>query len=87
MVVIQTSTADVYSRLWCVYEIAEALAAKVAVSMACSQRALETRSGSSEAMLLARTDNATCRDPADGEMIRDEVRQPGGSRLDSITAT
>mmetsp|Transcript_31521 Transcript_31521/g.64965 ORF Transcript_31521/g.64965 Transcript_31521/m.64965 type:complete len:463 (-) Transcript_31521:84-1472(-) len=88
MVVIQTSLADVYSRLWCVYEIAEAVHSKAKVSMAYSQRALETRSGSFEEMLRARTSRASCRDPSDEQMIRQKVQQAGGfSRLDSIIFT
>lgn len=88
MVVIQTSLADVYSRLWCVYEIAEAVDSKAKVSMAYSQRALETRSGSFEEMLRARTSRASCRDPSDEQMIRQKVQQAGGfSRLDSIIFT
>jgi len=85
MVVVQTSMADVYSRLWCVYEIAEAVASKAQVSMAYSQHALETRNGSFEEMLRARTSRASCREPSDEEMIRSKVEQSGGfNRLDSI---
>ena len=85
MVVVQTSMGDVYSRLWCVYEIAEAVASKAQVSMAYSQHALETRNGSFEEMLRARTSRASCREPSDEEMIRSKVEQSGGfNRLDSI---
>eukprot|EP00438_Fugacium_kawagutii_P005245 Skav235428 [mRNA] locus=scaffold473:122151:123257:- [translate_table: standard] len=85
MVVIQTSSADVYTRLWCVYEIAEATGAKVPVKMAYSQQALETRNGSFEEMLRAKTSRASCRDPADEKMIREKVQQLGGfCRLDCI---
>eukprot|EP00438_Fugacium_kawagutii_P003421 Skav211335 [mRNA] locus=scaffold3120:184194:185573:+ [translate_table: standard] len=85
LVVIQTSLADVYTRLWCVYEIAEAMSAKVRVKMAYSQLALETRNGTFEEMLRAKTSRASCRDPADEKMIREKVQQSGGfGRLDSI---
>eukprot|EP00435_Cladocopium_sp_Y103_P037313 s1202_g9.t2 len=70
----------------CLFVLAVGTQAKV--SMAYSQRALETRSGSFEEMLRARTSRASCRDPSDEQMIRQKVQQAGGfSRLDSIIFT
>ena len=48
--------------------------------MAYSQDALETRSGSFEAMLRAQTHYASCQDPADERMIPEKVRKFGGFR-------
>eukprot|EP00434_Breviolum_minutum_P044982 symbB.v1.2.040240.t1/scaffold7093.1/size13368/2 len=67
----------------CIFVLAVATQAQV--SMAYSQHALETRNGSFEEMLRARTSRASCREPSDEEMIRSKVEQSGGfNRLDSI---
>lgn len=85
MVVVQTSMGDVYSRLWCVYEISEVVSSQAKVSMAYSHRALERRAGSFEDMLRTRTSGATCSSVLDEEMIRKKVEQTGGfKQLDSI---
>eukprot|EP00913_Durusdinium_trenchii_P008670 g8143.t1 len=78
MVVVQTSMGDVYSRLWCVYEISEAVSSQAKVSMAYSHRALERRAGSFEDMLRTRTSGATCSSVLDEEMIRKKVEQSLG---------
>lgn len=88
MVVVQTSTADVYSRLWCVYEIAEAVVSEAPVAMAFSEASLESATGAFEALLRARTAKAKCRDASDEQMIREKVKLSGGfKRLDSVIFT
>lgn len=84
MVVVQTSTAEVYSRLWCVYEIAVALSSGAQIGMAYSKDALLSRSGTFESMLRAKTSDARCSNASDEDMIRNKVEHAGGfSQLDS----
>lgn len=78
MVVVHTSMAQVYDRLWCVYEIAEALEAKTKVGIAYSQNYLRQSAGSVMDLLHAKTDHAKCSNPNDANMIREKVSKTGG---------
>eukprot|EP00931_Biecheleriopsis_adriatica_P069084 TRINITY_DN42974_c0_g1_i1.p1 TRINITY_DN42974_c0_g1~~TRINITY_DN42974_c0_g1_i1.p1 ORF type:complete len:422 (-),score=74.49 TRINITY_DN42974_c0_g1_i1:40-1173(-) len=78
MVVVQTSQADVYSRLWCVYEISVAVTSKARVAMTYSKAALKNRKGSFVDMLYAKTSEAKCGSVKDADMIKAKVEQSGG---------
>ncbi|CAE7887386.1 unnamed protein product [Symbiodinium necroappetens] len=80
MVVVHTSSARVYERLWCVYEIAEATRLESKVGIAFSERYLNQRQSSLVELLKARTDSAVCSNPADAEMIRSRIQDLGGFR-------
>ncbi|CAE7350807.1 unnamed protein product [Symbiodinium natans] len=80
MVVVHTSSARVYERLWCVYEISEATRLESKVGIAFSERYLKQRHTSLVDLLKARTDNAVCSNPADAEMIRSRIQDQGGFR-------
>lgn len=79
MLVAHTSTAEVYDRLWCVYEINEALRTKCQVGIGFSTNYISNRGGRSLSdMLRARTMDAKCSNPSDEEMIRAKVLERGG---------
>jgi len=80
MVVVHTSSAGVYERLWCVYEIAEATRLESKVGFAFSERYLNQRHTSLVELLKARTDSAVCSNPADTDMIRSRIHDLGGFR-------
>jgi len=74
MCVIQTSTAEVYERLWCVYEIAEAVHSGVFVcSVTC---AAETRMKLQ--IDVVDTSGAKCGRAEDDAMIRAKIEEQGG---------
>lgn len=75
MVVIHTSKGEIYDRLWCVYEIAEAVRERCKVKVACSLDYVNTGAGNLEAMLRAKTEEAQCRYPNDDEWIRNKITQ------------
>lgn len=81
MVVLQTSQADVYSRLWCVYEISVAVASKAKVAMTYSKSALKNRKGSFAEMLYAETSEAKCSSMEDTNIIKAKVEKSGGFEL------
>eukprot|EP00933_Yihiella_yeosuensis_P078799 TRINITY_DN9068_c0_g1_i1.p1 TRINITY_DN9068_c0_g1~~TRINITY_DN9068_c0_g1_i1.p1 ORF type:complete len:659 (+),score=155.60 TRINITY_DN9068_c0_g1_i1:149-2125(+) len=74
MVVIQTSTAEVYERLWCVYEIAEALKSGVNVCCVTSNRDTSKKLKQAE----ANTQAAQCSRVEDERMIRSQILEHGG---------
>lgn len=83
MVVVHTSVARVYDRLWCVYEIAEALRIDSKVEIAYSKAYLQTRTGTLLELLRAKTIDAKCSSPEDNILIRKKVEEAGGfKRLD-----
>merc|ERR1719265_2216207 len=77
MVVLHTTRADPYERLWCVHEIDEALAVNVA-TRAVGRYMLGSRS--------VRTQQAKCGNAADEQKIRTSIeRKDGGyARLDDV---
>ncbi|CAE7795999.1 unnamed protein product [Symbiodinium microadriaticum] len=81
MVVVHTSSAAVYERLWCVYEIAEATRLESTVGFAFSERYLNQRHTSLVELLKARTDSAVCSNPADSAMIRSRIQDQGGGTV------
>ncbi|CAE8672439.1 unnamed protein product [Polarella glacialis] len=74
MAVIQTSTAEVYERLWCVYEIAEAVTGGVRTCSVTSNR------GTSQELKAAviDTEAGKCSNARDEEMIRSKIQAQGG---------
>jgi len=78
MEVIHTSRAEVYDRLWCVYEIAVALRWKVPVKVACSDSYLEASQGRVLDVLKVDTKRAQCFSADDRKMINRRVRKSGG---------
>eukprot|EP00933_Yihiella_yeosuensis_P050062 TRINITY_DN4782_c0_g2_i1.p1 TRINITY_DN4782_c0_g2~~TRINITY_DN4782_c0_g2_i1.p1 ORF type:complete len:552 (-),score=122.88 TRINITY_DN4782_c0_g2_i1:499-2154(-) len=81
MVVIHTTQAEVYSRLWCVYEIAEAVNNNCSVGVSYSKTYLETRGVRLADMLTAQTSKALCANDADAAFIRSKVKKLGGWAL------
>lgn len=75
MVVVHTSRAEIYSRLWCVYEIAEAVKSGSKVKVACSLDYVNTGAGNLAEMLQARTEEARCKFSDDEQLIRDKITQ------------
>ncbi|CAK9104525.1 Hypothetical protein (Fragment) [Durusdinium trenchii] len=75
MVVVHTSPpkAEIYSRLWCVYEIAEAVRTETPVRIACSVAYVNSRAGNLSEMLQARTEQAECKNPEDDALIRQKI--------------
>eukprot|EP00931_Biecheleriopsis_adriatica_P066112 TRINITY_DN40525_c0_g1_i1.p1 TRINITY_DN40525_c0_g1~~TRINITY_DN40525_c0_g1_i1.p1 ORF type:complete len:562 (-),score=98.27 TRINITY_DN40525_c0_g1_i1:21-1460(-) len=80
MVVVHTSTARVYERLWCVYEISEALRIDCHVGIAYSESYLDLRHKDEKLIDLFRatTSQARCSNPDDEERIRTKVEEDGG---------
>lgn len=70
MVVVHTSTAELYSRLWCVFEIGKALYEGVSATTACSFAYIVSLSGKTKSDLGVHTESARCSSPEDEEMIR-----------------
>lgn len=81
MVVVHTSKAKVYARLWCVFEISEALRIDAPVGITYSAAFLNIQDRSSGALLellRARTSAARCSKPEDEDLIRGKVEEAGG---------
>ena len=78
MVVVHTSRQEIYSRLWCVYEISEALSARTSVNIAYSMEYVSQHAGNLDNMLRARTRDARCAKDTDENYIRDRVEKSGG---------
>eukprot|EP00931_Biecheleriopsis_adriatica_P062597 TRINITY_DN37762_c0_g1_i1.p1 TRINITY_DN37762_c0_g1~~TRINITY_DN37762_c0_g1_i1.p1 ORF type:complete len:589 (+),score=86.54 TRINITY_DN37762_c0_g1_i1:69-1835(+) len=79
MLVVHTSRAEVYERLWCVYEIDEALRTESRVGVCFSKTYIADRGGRSLLDLLrAQTTDATCGNPSDEGMIRTKIVSHGG---------
>eukprot|EP00930_Biecheleria_cincta_P042943 TRINITY_DN29546_c0_g1_i1.p1 TRINITY_DN29546_c0_g1~~TRINITY_DN29546_c0_g1_i1.p1 ORF type:complete len:508 (+),score=67.76 TRINITY_DN29546_c0_g1_i1:43-1566(+) len=81
MVVVHTSRAKVYARLWCVFEISEALRINAPVGITYSAAFLNIQDSSSGALLellRARTSAARCSKPEDEDLIRSKVEEAGG---------
>ncbi|CAK0873945.1 unnamed protein product [Prorocentrum cordatum] len=87
MMVVHTTAEDVYTRMWCVHEVDEALEAGIRVRGAMSQQFRAQFVGpASERLLDLRTESASCRCPADELMLRAAIEaKPGGfGRLDEV---
>ncbi|CAK0859053.1 unnamed protein product [Prorocentrum cordatum] len=83
MLVIHTSQAEVYERLWCVYEIATALREDCTTRSACSQRYADTGRRRLQSVLDVNTTKAKCSSTNDEAFICDRVSKSGGfERLD-----
>jgi len=83
VLVIHTSQAEVYSRLWCVYEIAVALRCNSDVLAACSVSYGKFSRGMLMDVLKVSTAKARCSNPCDEAWIRCKVKHTGGfARLD-----
>mmetsp|Transcript_53382 Transcript_53382/g.139118 ORF Transcript_53382/g.139118 Transcript_53382/m.139118 type:complete len:459 (-) Transcript_53382:1192-2568(-) len=83
MLVIHTSRAEVYERLWCVYEIATALREDCTTRSACSQRYADTGRRRLQSVLDVNTTKAKCSSTNDEAFICDRVSKSGGfERLD-----
>jgi hypothetical protein len=83
MLVIHTSRAEVYERLWCVYEIATALREDCTTRSACSRRYADTGRRRLQNVLDVNTTNAKCSSKMDEAFICDRVSISGGfERLD-----
>eukprot|EP00439_Symbiodinium_sp_Y106_P086391 s2122_g32.t3 len=78
MVVVHTSKQEIYTRLWCVYEISEALAARTAVNIAYSMDYVSKHAANLDDMLRARTRDARCAKDSDETYIREKVEKSGG---------
>lgn len=81
MVVVHTSRARVYARLWCVFEISEALRINAPVGITYSAAFLNIQDSGSGALLellRARTSAAQCSKPEDEDLIRSKVEEAGG---------
>mmetsp|Transcript_53936 Transcript_53936/g.125874 ORF Transcript_53936/g.125874 Transcript_53936/m.125874 type:complete len:463 (-) Transcript_53936:196-1584(-) len=78
MVVVHTSKQEIYTRLWCVYEISEAISAGTPVDIAYSMPYVTHHSGNVERMLRARTKDAGCSNEHDERYIRERVEKTGG---------
>ncbi len=87
MVAIMTQSCDIYTRLWCVYEIFIAITMNVPVSLLAFNE-ITTSSGGSDAMYSNAvldssgkpvvTSEATCGMEADQDMIQGEILKSGG---------
>jgi hypothetical protein len=87
MVVVHTTAEEVYSRMWCAHEVAEALEAGVKMRGAMSQRFQTKFEGTaSQVWLDVRTERATCRFQDDERMLREAIQRKPGSfgRLDEV---
>lgn len=84
MVVVHTMTAELYGRLWCVFEAHEALEMGVAVAGVASRMYSTEFSKQGPFSLVVDTDKAICSCGSDQAMIRDMILgQSGGfGRLD-----
>jgi hypothetical protein len=83
MLVIHTSRAEVYDRLWCVYEIATALREDCTMRSTCSRRYADTGRRRLQNVLDVNTTNAKCSCTMDEAFICDRVNNTGGfERLD-----
>jgi len=90
MLAIMTESCDIYTRLWCVYEIFIAISMNVPVSLATFNR-IQTSGGGSEAMYTnvvldscgnpVVTSKAKCGMQADEVMIKAEIEKEGGFNL------
>lgn len=84
MLVVHTSTAELYGRLWCVYEVNEAQKASVVPFSAFSVdslkklKLLDTASNSLEEKLKVDTRMAQCFSPEDTHMITNKILNAGG---------
>jgi len=84
MLTIHTSTAELYGRLWCVYEINEALETKLPTTPAYSMGALQQlfagreRGKGLEDAVAIDTSKAICGSSADTQMITQKVQEAGG---------
>ena len=67
-----------WSRLWCVYEISEAISAHTAVNIAYSMEYVSKHAANLDNMLRARTRDARCAKDSDESYIRDKVEKTGG---------
>ncbi|CAE8640349.1 unnamed protein product [Polarella glacialis] len=81
MVVVHTSCAKVYDRLWCVYEIAEALHTESQIGIAYSKSYLDQRDMSLVNLLRTKTESAQCSNAEDDILIRAKVAEAGGFKL------
>mmetsp|Transcript_35502 Transcript_35502/g.64117 ORF Transcript_35502/g.64117 Transcript_35502/m.64117 type:complete len:322 (+) Transcript_35502:572-1537(+) len=81
MVVVHTSCAKVYDRLWCVYEIAEALHTESQIGIAYSKSYLDQRDISLVNLLREKTETAQCSNAEDDILIRAKVAEAGGFKL------
>lgn len=87
MVAIMTDSCDIYTRLWCVYEIFTAMTLNVPISLA-SYNNITTSGGSSDAMYTnvvldssskeISTFSAECGDQYDKDMIQKEILEKVG---------
>jgi hypothetical protein len=83
MLVIHTSRAEVYERLWCVYEIATALREDCMTRSACSQKYADTGKRRLQDVLDVNTESAKCSSTVDEDFICNRVNTSGGfERLD-----
>jgi hypothetical protein len=80
MLVIHTSTAEIYNRLWCVYEVNEAKEAKVlptaAVSIDCLMKCMKELHDFDD--LKVKTGEARCFSDDDANMITEKIGNAGG---------
>lgn len=70
MVVIHTSTSEVYERLWCVFEIGKASLDGVPIKAACSYAYIVAQTKKTKESLRVLTENARCSVPEDETRIR-----------------
>jgi len=85
MVVVQTSTVDLYKRLWCLYDISQALKFNLVVRAAASQNWLANPVGGLLAAFEVNSAESCCGFPDDDQMLRRRIQQVGGFRsLDAI---
>jgi len=82
MLVVHTSRAELYGRLWCVFEVNVAQSHNVCANAAMSMHYLGRTATRVEAQgqetLRVDTANAECWSKDDAEMIKEKVRQGGG---------
>eukprot|EP00929_Paragymnodinium_shiwhaense_P025705 TRINITY_DN1547_c0_g1_i1.p1 TRINITY_DN1547_c0_g1~~TRINITY_DN1547_c0_g1_i1.p1 ORF type:complete len:768 (-),score=124.15 TRINITY_DN1547_c0_g1_i1:208-2511(-) len=85
MLVVHTSAAEVYDRLWCVYEISEALQKQTETRPACSEKYLVSARGKLLDVLKVKTAHAKCSEAQDTLILQGRIRKAGGfKRLDEI---
>ena len=75
MVVVHTSREEIYSRLWCVYEIAEAKMSGCKVKVACSLEYVNAGAGNLAEILQPHTEKASCRYQDDENWIRSKIEE------------
>jgi len=88
LIVVHTSTAELYDRLWCVYEIAVALNAGISTVPVCSDPYLRASRGKLLDILQVSTVGAECSCDGDRQTITRKVHEQGGfSKLDDMIFT